>query len=225
MLARLRKRPTGIRPHRRGDLRGWLHGHGDYSRCSYIEQHAVWLVVEVANDDIIELDGICKFPRGKVLFVGDSKAATDFLFANDPRSRELPVIGAHRTVGKGGTAVVGALGMAKAGEKGSAQAGYRGIAMAGDGGTAVTGFRGNSAVGSYGTAITGQGGHAVAGDHGVAIAGLKGTASAGAKGQINIWYWDFVEQRYRMAVGCIGEVGLDPYTLYTLDEYRHFIKV
>ncbi|MDR5775933.1 MULTISPECIES: hypothetical protein [unclassified Caballeronia] len=212
--------------HRCGSgLHGWLHGHGDHAIGGYIEPTANWLVIEVDTDDIIELDGFCKFPRGKVVFVGTSKGAADYLLANDPCARDLPLIGAHRAVGDHRAVFVGALGCAIAGNCGTAMAGYRGVATVGYGGTATTGFRGESTAGVRGTAIAGDGGTARAGNHGTAMVGFSGKASAGEKGQISIWYWDFYEMRYRMKIGYIGEEDLEPNTLYTLDDNHRFIKV
>ncbi|MDR5777600.1 MULTISPECIES: hypothetical protein [unclassified Caballeronia] len=208
-----------------GGLRGWLYGHGDHAIGGYIEPTAKWLVVEAITDEIVEFEGICKFPRGKVRFVGTSKEAAHYLVAHEPRAREHPVIGEHRAVGDGGSVIVGALGAASAGSDGIAVAGYRGVASVGSRGTATAGFRGISSAGRRGTAIAGSGGVATAEDCGTAIVGFQGRASAGLKGQISIWYWDFFEQRYRMKVGHIGEEGLDPYALYTLNDQHHFIKV
>ena len=109
-------------------LHGWLFGQGDHSCAQYCQHEgAQWLVVEVDSDSIIELGGKVKFPRGVVRFAGDKKSATDFLWENEPRSREVVVIGAQRADLRDKAVVqVGALG--------TATAGYRGTATAGEGG-------------------------------------------------------------------------------------------
>src|ERR1700752_1281184 len=107
-------------------LHGWLYGSGNYSCSSYLDETAKWLVVEVISDSIIMLGGKCKFPRGVVRFIGERKAATDFLIDREVRARTCAVIGASITVGDGEVAAVGALGTATAGDSGTA--------MAGDGG-------------------------------------------------------------------------------------------
>ncbi|MDR5833330.1 hypothetical protein [Caballeronia sp. LZ034LL] len=208
-----------------GGLRGWLYGHGDPALSALMEPTAKWLVVEANTSDIISFDGVCKFPSGKVLFIGTRYKAANYLVEHEPRARAFPVIGERRTVGDGESAVVGALGAAFAGDNGTAVAGHRGIASVGARGIATTGFLGTSAAGRCGTAIAGTGGVAVAEDHGTAITGVRGKASAGTSGQISIWYWDFVERRYLMKIGYVGEDGIDPYTIYTLDDDNRFIKV
>lgn len=97
-------------------LHGWLFGQGDHQVSKYLNSTAKWLVVEVESSDIIMLGGKCKFPRGKVLFVGSKKDATDYLIEHEPRTREVAVIGAHLTVGDKQSVTVGALGTATAGD-------------------------------------------------------------------------------------------------------------
>ena len=189
-------------------LHGWLFGQGDHS-CAGFWQHegAQWLVVEVDSDLIIELGGKVKFPRGVVRFAGDKKSATDYLWENEPRSRDVAVIGASRadlrdkamvqvgalgtaTAGYSGTATAGYCGTATAGDRGTATAGalgtatagYSGTATAGDSGTATAGYSGTATAGYSGTATAGYCGTATAGDRGTATAGALGTATAGYSG-------------------------------------------
>ena len=189
-------------------LHGWLYGQGDHSCADYWHQEgAQWIVVEVDSESIVELGGKVKFPRGIVRFAGDKKSATDFLWENEPRSRDVAVIGASRadlrdkamvqvgvlgtatagyrgtaTAGVLGTATAGVLGTATAGDRGTATAGYRGTATAGDRGTATAGYSGTATAGDLGTATAGDSGTATAGDGGTATAGPLGTATAGALG-------------------------------------------
>lgn len=57
-------------------LHGWLWGVGDYSASKY---HANWLILEVADDDIIQIDKKVKFPKCEVLFVGSLAKAYAWL--------------------------------------------------------------------------------------------------------------------------------------------------
>ena len=123
-------------------LHGWLYGQGDHSCSSYLDDTAVWLVLEVVSDTIVMLGGKCKFPECVVRFVGDRNSATQFLRENEPRAREVAVIGASMHAGDRESAVVGALGTATAGNRGTATAGDGGTATAGDDGTATAGNRG-----------------------------------------------------------------------------------
>ena len=113
-------------------LHGWLYGQGDCSSSSYwSHEGARWLAVEVEESSIVTLGGKCKFPRGKVVFVGERHEAAAFVMAHEPRAANVAIIGLVAATGDGGVVQVGALG--------SATAGYRGTATAGDSGTATAG--------------------------------------------------------------------------------------
>ena len=150
------------------------------------------------------------------------------------------------SAGRCGTASAGDLGTASAGYKGTASAGYRGTASAGrcgtasagDGGTASAGALGTASVSDGGTASAGDGGIASAGedgaasagdygtaragDRGTASAGYGGTASAGDRGTVMISWFD--GNRSRIAVGYVGEGGIEPNTPYRV-ENGQFVKV
>ena len=189
-------------------LHGWLYGQGDYSSSNYLDNTALWLVVEVELESIIMLGGKCKFPKGIVRFIGDKKSATDYLRANEPNSHSVAVIGATIEVGDNQSAIVGALGTATAGRYGTATAGDYGTATAGD----------------YGTATAGRSGTATAGRSGTATAGDYGTATAGENGEIRIRYWDDKSNRYRTKIGYIGECGLKPGVAYRIGKNNLFVK-
>jgi hypothetical protein len=159
-------------------LHGCLKGEGDADLLNWSES-AVWQVVEVRADEVVELSGKVKFPRGKVLISGTRKEATDLLVSSCPGSA---VIGAFVTAGDCGTATAGYRGTATAGDYGTATAGYRGTATAGVRGTATAGNCGTATAGDCGTATAGNCGTATAGDCGTATAGNCGTATAGVRG-------------------------------------------
>lgn len=193
-------------------LHGWLYGQGDSDcrhgkdECFVLPEPAKWMVLEVATTDIVDLGGKCKFPRCKVLFAGERKAATDYLIAHDARARNRAVIGADEFVGDDQLALVGGRGRATAGDRGIATAGSDGTAIAGDYGCAKTGDRGTAVAGFKGSAAIGRD-HGVAAHHhedvtpifgGVAIAGGGGTASADLQGTA------IVGDRGIATVGAIG---------------------
>lgn len=68
----------------------------------------------------------------------------------------------------------------------------------------------------YSTATAGDAGTATAGDRGTATAGTRGTATAGDAGLVAIRWWDETSGRYRLAVGYIGEDGLEPGVAYVV---------
>jgi hypothetical protein len=103
-------------------LHGFLWGEGDGALADW-NPEARWLVVTVLTDELIDLVGKVKFPRGEVVYCGDRISATAYL-ARFAFGRAIV----------GGTATAGDTGTATAGYRGTATAGYRGTATAGDGG-------------------------------------------------------------------------------------------
>ena len=100
-------------------LHGLLWGEGDGQTLCW-DTDAKWLAVAVAEKSIVALGGKVKFPRGRVVLVGDGASVADLIQQHAPK----------------GTCVV----------RGTAMAGYRGTAMAGDGGTATAGYGGSIAI-------------------------------------------------------------------------------
>ena len=97
-------------------------------------------------------------------------------------------------------------------------------ATAGNSGTATAGDSGTATAGYYGTATAGDFGTATAGYSGTATAGNSGTATAGRNGVLAIAWWDDAAQRRRVAIGYVGENGIEPATRYRLDAKGNFIK-
>ena len=111
-------------------LHGWLYGHGDIACVTYWEEaDSKWLVLEV--DDVIELNGKCKFERAVVRFVGAKSNAAAFLLENEPLANAEKVIGLTLSAGDEESLLVGTLG--------TATVGYKGTATVGNGGTATGG--------------------------------------------------------------------------------------
>ena len=119
-------------------LHGWLYGHGDIACVTYWEEaDSKWLVLEV--DDVIELNGKCKFERAVVRFAGGKSDAAAFLLENEPQAESGKVIGLALSVGDKESVLIGALGTATVGDGGTATVGYKGTATVGDYGTATGG--------------------------------------------------------------------------------------
>ena len=76
-------------------LHGWLYGQGDYSSSDFFnDPKSKWLVVKVEESMIRMLGGKCKFPEGVVVFVGEMSEAAKYIIANEPRAKNVTVIGA-----------------------------------------------------------------------------------------------------------------------------------
>ena len=178
-------------PHCGNGLHMWLWGEGDGGLGDWTAE-ARWLVVHVQADQVVDLRGKVKFPRGEVVHCGDRESATRYLAEHGGAGRAI--IGATATAGDAGTATAGGRGTATAGYAGTATAGYAGTATAGHEGTATAGDRGT----------------ATAGDRGTATAGYAGTATAGDEGVVIFFWWDSRSGRRRLAVGAVGKDGIEP---------------
>jgi hypothetical protein len=83
------------------------------------------------------------------------------------------------------------------------------------GATVAAGYAGTATAGYEGTATAGTRGTATAGNAGTATAGDAGTATAGYEGILVVRYHDGL--RYRLAVGYVGENGIEPGVPYVVD--------
>jgi hypothetical protein len=214
-------------------LHGWLWGAGDWSLKVQAEKIR-WLVVEVAESSLIDLEGKVKFPKGNVVGCYETwHEAMAFIRARMPDDKfEKVATGyyghASATGDYGHASATGDYGHASAtGDYGHASAtGYCGHASAtGDCGHAsATGDYGHaSATGDCGHAsATGNSGHASAtGDCGWAVGGRDSRVRAGANGAITAIYWDGI--RYRVVVGYVGEDGIEANTWYRIESGK-FVK-
>ena len=84
-------------------LHGWLWGEGDGSH-EVKEPGAKWLVVEVAEESIVDLGGKVKFPRGVVVFSGSCEEATLYVAEHGGHGRAI--IRGTATAGDGGVLVL-----------------------------------------------------------------------------------------------------------------------
>ena len=213
-------------------LHGWLYGHGDITCVTYWEDvNSKWLVLEV--DDVIELDGKCKFERAVVRFAGGKSGAAAFLLENEPQAESGKVIGLALSVGDEKSVVVGTLGIATVGAYGTATVGDYGTATVGAYGTATVGYKGTATVGDggtatvgdYGTATVGDYGTATVGDYGTATVGDGGTATGGENAELRIRWFDYGAGRYRTEIAYVGENGIKPNVAYRLNDEHRFVEV
>ena len=92
-------------------------------------------------------------------------------------------------------------------------------------GTATAGYSGTATAGNRGTATAGYSGTATAGDSGTATAGDRGTAKTGEIGIIVCRWLDVSHERYRLAVGYVGEDGIKANTFYRADDNGKLVEV
>ena len=216
-------------------LHGFLMGEGEGTLANW-DSKAKWIVAEVDKDSLIDLQGKVKFPKCKVIFIGDRKEATDLIILKGGKS----VIGSFVTSGDFGTSTSGDYGTSTSGKKGTSTSGYYGISTSGDYGTSTSGVGGISTSGYNGTSTSGVGGISTSGDYGTSTSGYYGTSTSGVggtstsgvggtstsgyNGTLVIKYWDNNTLRIKLATAYVGENGILPNTPYVLNEKNEFVK-
>jgi len=169
-------------------LHGFLLGEGDGNLANW-DVKAKWIVAEVDKDDVIDLEGKVKFPKCKVIFIGDRKEATDLIISKGGKA----VIGSFvtsgdmgtSTSGDSGTSTSGYSGTSTSGDSGTSTSGYSGTSTSGDKGTSNSGDYGTSNSGDYGTSTSGDNGTSTSGYRGTSTSGYSGTSTSGDKGTSN----------------------------------------
>ena len=180
-------------------LHGWLYGQGDHTTSRFINQaDAKWLVVEVASNDIRMLGGKCKFPSGKVVFVGGKKEAADYIIEHEPNAKNVAVIGAVLECGDEGVLQGGALSVLTGGDSAKMTGGYYATMTGGD----------------YAT-MTG-------GDYAKMTGGDSAKMTGGDYATMHFQYWD--GKRQRTVVAYVGEDGIEANVAYKLDENHKPVK-
>jgi hypothetical protein len=117
--------------------------------------------------------------------------------------------------GNEGYSLTGNYGKAISGEKGLSTAGHCGFAKVGNFGIAISLLCGSSIAGNFGKAVSGNHGKSIVGDNGEAISGDNGRVQAGKDGEIQIKHWNGI--KYRTIIGYVGEGGIEPDTLYKVE--------
>jgi len=158
-------------------LHGFLLGEGDGNLANW-DVKAKWIVAEVDKDDVIDLEGKVKFPKCKVIFIGDRKEATDLIISKGGKA----VIGSFVTSGDWGTSNSGDSGTSTSGDSGTSTSGDSGTSTSGDYGTSTSGYMGTSTSGNYGTSTSGYRGTSTSGDRGTSTSGYMGTSTSGDSG-------------------------------------------
>lgn len=210
---------------------GGLHGlrPGDYCPGKWAEgPNAVWMVCSYDPRTAVDLNGKIKVSSCIIEYVVDESDGARVKVPSWLRERGVtePIYRSDVTAAADyGVAVAGAEGTALAGSYGHAVViRYGGKATAGYYGRAITDLDGVSQAGLLGTAIAGSYGTAIVGAKGTAIAGMGGKAQAGPEGIIQIYNLKPNYREWHLVTGYIGENGLEPNTLYQLND-GNFVKV
>jgi hypothetical protein len=214
-------------------LHGFLWGEGDGSLANW-EGNAVWMVLEVEADKIVNLEGKVKFPAATVIYSGDRKTATDMIYAR----RHGAVIGATVTggaeatvTGGDGATVTGGYGAkVMGGDYATVTGGNWAMVTGGDCATVTGGERAMVTGGNWATVTGGDEATVTGGDRATVTGGAGATVTGGNWATVTggdwativLNYWD--GERYRLKVGYIGENGLKPGVKYKLDDQHEFTE-
>jgi len=131
-------------------LHAFKWGVGDVG-LACMEEGAKWLVLNVKEEGIVDLDGKIKFEQCEVVYCGARDIAISIIEAHAPAG--TAVMFGTATAGSYGTATAGSYGTATAGSYGTATAGSYGTATAGDSGTATAGYKGTATAGEWGILV------------------------------------------------------------------------
>ena len=126
----------------------WGQGNGDLLNWS---ADAVWLVVEVDFEAIVDLGGKVKFPVCRVVYSGDRRAATDLIHQRAPNG--TTVVGVTLTGGKD-SILTGGYGSTLTGGNDSTLTGGDGSTLTGGNDSILTGGKDSILTGGYGSTLT-----------------------------------------------------------------------
>ena len=208
-------------------LHGLLWGEGVGSLL-YKGEGTKWLVLEVDEEGIINLDGKVKFKECDIKFCGSQFDATKYLYDNGGYGRAIvgitltcgdnstviggdysKVTGGHhsRVIGGHYSTVVGGEISTVTGGHGSTITGADYSTITGGNYSTVTGLYGSTVVGGYYSKVTG-------GDCSTVVGGNYSKVTGGNGSIISISYYDC--SRARIKLGYVGEDGIEAGVEYTL---------
>lgn len=172
-------------------LHAFKDGCGDGTLANW-GKDALWYLLSTKASDVVDIDNRkCKAKYWFIEKVGSLDSVISELEMRVPEARYLPVIGAFRTVGDTGVAIVGYCGTATAGRDGKAISGEYGSSTSGDDGESITLDSGQAISGNYGKSrskfrgksITGNFGEAISDDYGTSVSGYRGKSASGHFGK------------------------------------------
>lgn len=197
-------------------------GHGLHGLRPGDNDPGVWmyrgnyLALEVNENEIVPLDGNCKFPKCVVSYVTDNRLSLhQWLNLNKHFG---PWFYGCTIVENEQTAFTGSYGQSISGSGGKSASGKHGTSVSGDKGISLSKMCGNS--------ISGKEGISVSGPYGTSTSGMCGLAAAGNRGTICIAYCKTSSSKRasRILTGYVGENGIKPDTLYAVVDEK-FVEV
>ena len=195
-----------------GGLHGLHMGAGNGGLLSW-DADAKWIVFS-SDCPAIDLGGKSKVQRGVVEHVGDrfSAAAAIVSLGADPSL----CVGYSAQCGDGSTLTGGSRSTLTGGSRSTLTGGDDSTLTGGDGSTltggsrsTLTGGDGSTLTGGYGSTLTG---------------GYRSTLTGGYGSTLVVRWYDSASRRYRMAVGYVGEDGIEAGVAYRVDSRGCFVR-
>ena len=193
-------------------LHGFLWGEGQGSLL-YKGDDTKWLVLEVDEEGIINLDGRVKFKECDVKFCGSQFDATKYLYDNGGQGRVI--VGITLTCRDKDTVTGGDYSTVIGGDCSTVNGGNNSKVYGGNY-SLVTGGDGSTVIGGDISTVTG-------GDDSTVTGGVCSTVIGGNDSIISILYYD--GSRTRIRSGYVGEDGIEAGEEYELDDEYNFVKV
>ena len=195
-------------------LHGLLWGTGDAALLDWSPK-SKWLAVEVDEKTIVNLDSKVKFPKCRVVMVGDRKDAADLISKHAPNGTAVIGLvqdGGDRSTITGGdySTITGGSGSTITGGSGSTITGGDYSTITGGDYSTITGGGGSTITGGDGSTITG-------GSRSTLTGGSDSTITGGSDSTLVLTYWDSKSERYRCVLRYVGEDGIKAGVAYVAD--------
>ena len=195
-------------------LHGIRDGAGDGVFLS-LDPDAVWMVFSADAGTAIDLGGKSKVGRARVEYVGDRSGAADFLVAH----------GADPAKCIGYTITGGDYATLTGGDYATLTGGNYAALTGGDYAALTGGNRATLTGGNRATLTGGDGATLTGGDGATLTGGDYATLTGGDYATFTGKWWDEASNRYRIAVGYVGEGGIEAGHTYRIDGRGCFLAV
>ena len=198
-----------------GGLHGLLWGCGGAALMSSAAD-ALWQVVAVKAVDVANPDapGKVRFRSGVVVFEGDRDGATTYLVDHGAAGKPVVYVnltGGHRSTLTGG-------------HRSTLTGGHRSTLTGGADSTLTGGDYSTLTGGDYSTLTGGADSTLTGGADSTLTGGDYSTLTGGVGSTLAIKWWDSKADRYRLAVGYVGEDGIEANVAYRCDDEGNLVR-
>jgi len=187
-------------------LHAFRWGTGD-SDLACLADDAKWLVLQVKEDGIIDLNDKVKFEECQVLYCGERDIAVSIIQHHAPAGTAVMF-----------ATVTGGYGATVTGGYGATVTGGYGATVTGGSRATVTGGDGATVTGGYGATVTGGDGATVTGGYGATVTGQLWSI-------LIVEYWDNNDDCYKKKAALVDGVSFLPGVKYRLNSEYEFEQI